>query len=85
MEILFNCKNVKLSDWLNKYQFEKLTNTPVISFMEDITLFSDISSNNFHFSSEKTNDFLKKYNINLEVKNDNYIDSLLNQAKIIIF
>lgn len=86
MQILYNCKDTKMSNWLNKYQFAKLTNNmPVISFIEDVTELSDISSISHRFLSDKTYKNFKKHNITFDICNDSYIDSLLNQAIVTIF
>lgn len=86
MQILFNCKGVKLDDWLNKYQSAKLAhNIPVISIVEDVTALKEMISNNFQYLSEKTHNVIKKYNIHFSKFDDVYIDSLLNQAKVTIF
>ncbi|RYE12383.1 MAG: NAD-dependent epimerase/dehydratase family protein, partial [Rickettsiales bacterium] len=86
MEIVFNCKYVKLADWLDNYQFAKLNhNMPVISLVEDAAALRDITSSNYQFLSEKTFNFFKKYNVDFDKCDNSYIDSLLNQAVVTSF
>lgn len=86
MKIVYNCKDIRLSGWLKKYQVEKVSNNfPVISIVEDEEAISDISSISERISSDMTNKHLIKYNINFKNCSDFYIDSLLSQAMMTNF
>lgn len=86
MKALYNCKDVDMSEWINKYESAKLAaNSPVISFIEEVATLNDYSSISQIVLSEKTMQHLKNYNFSFAAQNDEYIDALINGASLTEF
>ena len=81
MQELFDCKEVELSTWLEKYKIQRAKNEiPIISVIEEIIEANNPGSFNNKFLSVKTCKLLNKGGIKYRDIDKDYINSILRSA-----